>query len=353
MIVQTYFPQKLSPSRYDSYLAAGWFRGSVMLYKMDLLCVEDDLFSVVNIRLNLAEYSHKKRMRKLLRRNNKQFRYVIKDASIDQDRERLYQLQKGKFKGFIHNTLRDYLNAGFPATVFDTKEVAVYEGERLVAVSYFDVGQTSIASLLGLYDEDYNHYSLGKYTMLLEIEYALLKDKKLYYPGYVLDKKSSFNYKLQLGDYEFYNKNKRWVKYDSFRSEDTLAWKLKQAHEELKAALEAEEIKSKTLLYPYFSMGYMNFWNAEFVRFPLLEFLKCGNEFLLLSFDIESMEYKLVRAIQAKEYEQLVNMDMSKEYTSNSMYLNDLMLEDNLLAWSDDATDIARKTYAFLHSPVS
>ena len=37
MLVQTHYPRKLSRARYDQYLASGWFRGSVMLYKMDLL----------------------------------------------------------------------------------------------------------------------------------------------------------------------------------------------------------------------------------------------------------------------------------------------------------------------------
>ena len=56
MLVQTHFPRSLSRSRYDQYLASGWFRGSVMLYKMDLLCIDERLFSVVNIRMNLDQY---------------------------------------------------------------------------------------------------------------------------------------------------------------------------------------------------------------------------------------------------------------------------------------------------------
>jgi len=70
MIVQTYFPNRLSPARYDTYLASGWFRGSVMLYKMDLLCIEDDIFSVVNIRLKLDDHQFKKRHEKIMRKND-------------------------------------------------------------------------------------------------------------------------------------------------------------------------------------------------------------------------------------------------------------------------------------------
>ena len=46
--------------------------------------------------------------------------------------------------------MTDYLSAGFAGTVFDTREVCVYDGDRLIAVSYFDLGEQSMASLLGL-----------------------------------------------------------------------------------------------------------------------------------------------------------------------------------------------------------
>ena len=81
MLVQTHFPRKLSRSRYDQYLASGWFRGSVMLYKMNLLCIDDEVYSVVNIRLNIEEFKHKKRQRKLLRKAEERFEIKFGKAS--------------------------------------------------------------------------------------------------------------------------------------------------------------------------------------------------------------------------------------------------------------------------------
>ena len=66
MLVQTHFPRSLSRARYDQYLASGWFRGSVMLYKMDLLCIDERLFSVVNIRMNLDHYAPTARQHKTM-----------------------------------------------------------------------------------------------------------------------------------------------------------------------------------------------------------------------------------------------------------------------------------------------
>ena len=149
------FPRSLSRSRYDQYLASGWFRGSVMLYKMDFCALTSRLFSVVNIRMNLDHHMVLSRQRKIMRRVESRFTVTYGHAQPNANKEALYQQHKSRFKGFIHNTLTDYLSAGFAGTVFDTREVCVYDGDRLIAVSYFDLGEQSMASLLGLYDEAY------------------------------------------------------------------------------------------------------------------------------------------------------------------------------------------------------
>ena len=340
-MVRTYFPDKLTPARYDSFLASGWFRGSVMLYKMDVLCIEKDLFSVVNIRLNLRDYSMKKSLSKLFRRNLTRFRVEINPARVNRDREVLYQMQKPKFRGFIHHSLHDYLHAGFFRTVFDTWEVSVYDGERLIAMSYFDKGLKSIASLLGLQDPEYAKYSLGIFTMLIEIEYARSQEMKWYYPGYVLDKESSFNYKLRLGDFEFYNQNKRWVSFEKFSPETFLSNRISVRLDELRALFRTREWRCEFLYYPYFSMGFMSNWDTRFVKFPIListgKLLPQGEVFI--SYDIENELYVLFVAAVAEDYGQLVNMEISEEY-QDPVYICNLLKEELVLVNTADAMEM-------------
>ena len=87
MLVQTHFPRSLSRSRYDQYLASGWFRGSVMLYKMDLLCIDESLFSVVNIRMNLDQHSWSSRHKKIMRRVEKRFAVTYGHAQPNANKE--------------------------------------------------------------------------------------------------------------------------------------------------------------------------------------------------------------------------------------------------------------------------
>ena len=323
MLVQTHFPRKLSRSRYDQYLASGWFRGSVMLYKMDLLCIDDEVYSVVNIRLDIEEFRLRKSQRKLLKKAEQKFHITYGIASPTPAKERLYQLHKHRFKGFIHGTLEEYLNAGFESTVFDTREVCVYDGERLVAVSYFDLGDRGMASLLGLYDEEYKSWSLGKVTMLKEIEFGLDTGKKWYYPGYVLDLPTNFDYKLELGNMEYYTPSRRWMPYDLFDPTATNGYAVRTRNEELSKELNSEGIEHKVWLYPYFSMGYLGPWNSYFLRAPVV--IELGHDrhgMIVASYSVEEEAFSLYRIHPSPDGPQFLKMEASNEFTDSDKYLN-------------------------------
>ena len=49
---------------------------------------------------------------------------------------------------------------------------------------------------MNFYHPDYKKFSLGKYLMLIKIQYALQAEKKLYYPGYIVHNYPRFDYKL-------------------------------------------------------------------------------------------------------------------------------------------------------------
>ncbi|MFZ6051541.1 GNAT family N-acetyltransferase [Halocola ammonii] len=342
MLVQTYFPNTLAPARYDYYLASGWFRGSVMLYKMELLCLDNDIFSVVNIRLNTGDFEMKKRHRKLFKKNNKKYTVKVSEASISSRKEDLYEKQKHKFKGFIHSSLSDFLHAGFMDTVFDTKQVEVYDGEELVAVSYFDVGFRSMASLLCLYDKDYSKDSLGIFTMLHEVEYAKDQGIHWYYPGYVLDKSSSFDYKLGLGEYEFYHTNKKWLPFSEFDPAKTLGSKLMTETRSLSEELNRFGLKHKMYLYPFFSMGFMNSWDVDFLRYPVfLHIDQIGDQSTIVVYCTDEKAFKVLLVDSNEKHQSLVNIEISNELAQSENYFRKLIATDDLLLTSSSKRQIA------------
>jgi len=326
LLVQTHFPRRLTRSRYDQYLASGWFRGSVMLYKMDLLCIDANVFSVVNIRLDLAKHALKKRHRKIKRKVEQRFNITCGPAKITAEKQLLYEQHKSRFKGFIHQTLDEYLYAGFHSTVFETMEVCIYDEDRLIATSFFDLGDRSMASLLAVYDSEYNAYSLGTYTMLKEIEFGKQTGRKLYYPGYVLDLPSRFDYKLELGEMEHYTPGKRWGKLVNFNPEETFAHKLRHQMMELQGNLEKERVIFKNWFYPFFSMGYMPLWKDRFLHMPWV--LELGHDLdgtFMAGFCPEKKSFMLCHVHPCPDEQHFINMEHANEFGDKSIYLSHLM----------------------------
>jgi leucyl-tRNA---protein transferase len=325
-LIQTHLPRKLSGQRYDQYLAAGWFRGSVMLYKMDLLIMDRALWSVVNIRLRLADFELRKSQRKCVRKVEATFRVVVQPARIDFRRESLYHQHKKRFKGFVHNTLSEYLHAGFNRTVFNTMEVGVYDGQKLIAVSFFDLGEQAMASLLALYDDAYAGYSLGRYTMLKEVEFGQNQGYKWYYPGYVLDRPSLFDYKTELGAMQHYTANRRWGAYANYRSETSPARSLRERTERLCAALGGAGIPYTERFYPFFSMAYLGIWSHAFLPLPLVVELGIDVDGMLVM-GIEPVNQTLILGHMhpCPNEHQFLNREHAAEYDDPSAYLTHLM----------------------------
>ena len=84
-------------------------------------------------------------------------------------------------------------------------EFDVFMGERLVASSFFHVGHKSMAGNYCVFDPNELQRSLGTFTMLLEIQYAIHLGKEFYYPGFVYDLPTEFDYKLNFHGLEYFD----------------------------------------------------------------------------------------------------------------------------------------------------
>ena len=180
------------------------FRSGQYIYTVRFLNIDGQLYFPVRIRLRLKGYEFRKSLRKVWNKNQC-FKTVIRKAFISPTKEELYQKFITRFDSYISPTLLESLQEGGDSTIYDTYEAAVYEGKKLVAVSFFDLGETSMASIMGVFDPAYSKYGLGFYTMLAEISYGKEKGFSYYYPGYIIPGYPKFDYKLRIGKVEYYD----------------------------------------------------------------------------------------------------------------------------------------------------
>jgi hypothetical protein len=252
---------------------------------------------------------------------------------ITPEKEELYRKHSVKFKAFVHETLEEilYEHAHNPEVV--TMEMTVLDGEHIVAVSYFDIGVDSMASLLCVYDEAYSRFSPGHYTMLREIEYARTRNVKYYYPGYVLDQPSSFDYKLTLGALERLTKEKVWVKSVDYVRGVSTADVIRHKMKELKVMLSSAGIASEFRVYPYFSLSFVMPARAHLLHFPCYYEFNIGAKTYAAAYDVLNNKFAVCRIQETSEIVFRHHLLLSEEYQQSHVYELRVMRSYKATSW--------------------
>jgi hypothetical protein len=92
-------------------------------------------------------------------------------------------------------------------------------------------------------------------------------------------------------------------------------------------------------------MGYMGYWNVEFLRSPRYLEVPTGVENLSLVafFDIEKRVYKVAWLEASESHDHLINMEMSGEFLEDDGYMMRLMEIRQTVFESSDPTQIAEE----------
>ncbi|MFN8282531.1 MAG: hypothetical protein U0U67_04915 [Chitinophagales bacterium] len=283
--LEYHFPNKeVEPENLDKFLADGYFRTGNYLLRTRVLYYEKDILNTLHIRIDLANHRVPKRLQKKINRNNLIFTHTIQPFKITEEKERLYQLHRKRFSGNNSPTLSAFMYDNYNKEIFNTFEINIYHEQNLIGYCIFDVGNNSMASILGIYHPDFSKYSIGIYSMVLELEYAKTYGLKYYYPGYVAYEPSKFNYKLKISEtVEFYDWfTKKWISFDRKDERIKVNDFFTEQLETAKAWLDVFHLQYEEFFYPYFYMGGM---------YPKSDCVKGIRHLLIHDFDIKGLYY--------------------------------------------------------------
>ncbi|MED5374154.1 MAG: hypothetical protein VX899_24265 [Myxococcota bacterium] len=205
MLIQSHRPDRILPRELDQRLAEGWFRIGDSLFTCRAVWFEGVPRSALWIRLDVQENPPRKSQRKLLSRIHRRFRVEHGPLRLDQEKRDLYARYRLEASGTRAERLEAVLGGNRGQALFDTHEIRIYDGETLVAFSWYDLGDHSAESILGVYCPTYASHSLGYATMLLEVQALRERGTRFYYPGYVLPGAPEMDYKLRLGPVEYWD----------------------------------------------------------------------------------------------------------------------------------------------------
>jgi hypothetical protein len=144
-------------------------------------------------------------------RNHRRFRVVVGDLVLDSAHEQLYARYRAMAGDRRAESLDEVLGGEPGRALFHTREISVWSGDTLVAFSWFDLGETSVQSLIGVYEPAQRKHGLGFWTLLLEIAHAAEIGMRFHYAGYVLGEPSGMDYKRAVGPLEYLDPvTRRW-----------------------------------------------------------------------------------------------------------------------------------------------
>lgn len=332
MFTQIHYPKRLSADTLDLYLEQGWFRMGQMIFTCQFLCFHGDLYTAVWTRLELKDHQFRRGQRKLMNKNARTFNLIIRPAQFDQEKDQLYQHHKKRFEGYVAGSLRESLFGESNRDIYNTYEICIYDQDRLVGASFFDIGEDSTASIMGLFDAEYKEYSLGYYTMLLEIEWAKANGKTLYYPGYVVPKYGRFDYKLRIGEVDYFDIfSKSWLPWKGLKEEELISEILKNKLGTLKTALAKVNIHTEQILYPLYDRDVIGHDREYFVYYPT--FLSCyhhksNHRFLLIEYDLYDQVYRLSKARKYEDSFSYLSYILYEDYDERTTFLEFLVREE-------------------------
>jgi arginyl-tRNA--protein-N-Asp/Glu arginylyltransferase len=213
-INEEFYSESVSPAQLDKLLADGWRHFGTHFFRYNLGFYGLDIRRVIPLRIRLSDFSFSKSQRRVLR-NNADLQMRIRPVEITTEVEHLFHLHKKRFDHAAPESIYDFVSSAPASVPCEAKEVAVYDSDALVAVSYFDGGETSTSGIYAMFDPLERARGLGIFTMLKEIEFAIGAGKKFYYQGYCYEGESFYDYKKRFRGIESFDWSGNWERFKS------------------------------------------------------------------------------------------------------------------------------------------
>lgn len=350
MFAQIEYPErKLLPGKLDEYLANGWFRMRQSIFTTNFLHFNNQFYSAIWLRVVLGVAIHDKRF-KALCKLNKKFSTVIQKSvigSVGEAHEQLYRHYRQAVSFESSPSLHELLNGSQPYNSFNTHEINVYDGDRIIAAGFFDLGNDSAAGITCIYHPDYKKHSLGKYLMYLKMDFCKQNGMRYFYPGYVVPGYPSFDYKLDIGtaalQYLQLSTN-QWLPYMQSEAAPNPLMQMIERLAELQADLKKFSIPAAIFFYKFFEANLDPFYRGiELFDFPV--FLFCipysdTSFYKLVVYDVRDGKYHVLLCSS------VINVGFYQEV--RTVFDCDLLKVERIFFSSSDAGEVARHLRALL-----
>ena len=215
IINEEFHTDRVTPDAMDLLLANAWRHFGTHFTRYNFGIYEDEIRSVLPLRVRVPDFKLSKSQRRVIRKNA-DLETTFRSIELTTETHNLVARHKQRFKFAVPGSIYDFLSndpANTPCTAY---EIRVTRNNELLAASFFDIGITSVSSIYGIFEPKELTRSLGIFTMLKEIEFAVEHGMNYYYPGYAYEGESFYDYKKRFSALETYDWNGNWIAAEPF-----------------------------------------------------------------------------------------------------------------------------------------
>jgi len=209
LINEEFNAELVLPEQMDSLWAKGWRHFGTHFFRYNVGFLHVDIQFVMPLRIRLSDLSFSKSQRRVLRRNE-DLTVTTGPARITEQDHEMFHRHKARFDHSIPESLFNFIAPDPGAGPCQTREIRVFEGDELIAASYYDIGHEATSGVYGMFDPAVTGRSLGTFTMLKEIEYAVETGRQFYYLGYAYEGPSFYDYKKRFRGTEAFDWEGGW-----------------------------------------------------------------------------------------------------------------------------------------------
>ncbi|EAI2977470.1 arginyltransferase [Campylobacter jejuni] len=158
-----------------------------------------DCKECLSLRILVDEYQFSRSERRVINKNTNT-KIILRKPLLSNEHLFLYDKyhrfmeEKKSWKRYDLN-FRQYYNLYVDGFMNFGYELAFYVEDKLVCVDFIDRLEDGISSIYCFYDPEFSYLSLGKFSLLSEIEIAKKEKLKYIYLGYFVKKCQSLSYK--------------------------------------------------------------------------------------------------------------------------------------------------------------
>ncbi len=219
MIQEGFECLKVRPREMDLLWLMGFRHFGTLFFRYDSADHAQRIAHVMPLRIDLHRFTLSASQKRIIKRN-KDLQVIFREAFIDEEKYRLFEIHKQKFEENVPGDLCDFISPTPAEIPCHTLECCLFHEDRLIGVGFLDIGEKATSAVYSIYDTDFPKRSLGIYLLLMEISYSIEAGMNYLYHGYAYHENSAYDYKKKLSGLEYYDWQGHWQPMSKINHED-------------------------------------------------------------------------------------------------------------------------------------